>query len=111
MSFQRIDKYPSDAWRVEGVDKYRSNPTLRVDSEPPVHRQAARKTNPSTIVTGGHDGRGTYVANNRVRWDEIMDSERGSVDGTLTTDVYCLRNAVIAEGVIACASRAWVDEW
>lgn len=60
--------------------------------------------------TGGRDAKRAYVTDNRVGRDEVMGGERGSVDGALVTNVYCLRNAFIAERVVACASRARVDK-
>ena len=54
---------------------------------------------------------GTYVAHDGVSGGEVVERQRGAVDGALLADFYGLSNAVVAESVTACTSCTGIDEW
>ena len=53
---------------------------------------------------------GTYVAHDGVSGGEVVERQRGAVDGALLADFYGLSNAVVAERMAACACCTGVDE-
>ena len=106
---RHIDRWLERVQGGAGVGRYTDNREVPGDTERLARPPAARVME---TVRGRHYNLSdeTYVAYHWICWGEVMDSERGSVDGALVTNVYCLRNAFVAERVVACASRARVDK-